>query len=121
MGYDMLHNDRKRIQDSIRRIGNQETIDGIRVFNKAGEVIYSSNPAEVGLMVDMEATSCYRCHLTDTPVKLLKEQEHMRIFRTDPDSPRQLGIIMLVGSLSQAPQSTDRARGVGCHHAAHQG
>jgi signal transduction histidine kinase len=26
-------------------------------------------------------------------VKLLKEQEHMRIFRTDPDSPRQLGII----------------------------
>lgn len=93
MGYDMLHNDRKRIQDGIRRIGNQETIDGIRVFNKAGEVIYSSDPAEVGLMVDMEATSCYRCHLTDTPVKLLKEQEHMRIFRTDPDSPRQLGII----------------------------
>jgi len=93
MGYDMLHNDRKRIQDGIRRIGSQETVDGIRVFNKAGEVIYSSNPAEVGLMVDMEATSCYRCHLTDTPVKLLKEQEHMRIFRTDPDSPRQLGII----------------------------
>lgn len=93
MGYDMLHNDRKRIQDGIRRIGRQETIDGIRVFNKAGEVIYSSDPAEIGLMVDMEATSCYRCHLTDTPVKLLKEQEHMRIFRTDPDSPRQLGII----------------------------
>ncbi len=93
MGYDMLHNDRKRIQDSIRRIGSQETIDGIRVFNKAGEVIYSSDPAEIGLMVDMEATSCYRCHLTGTPVKLLKEQEHMRIFRTDPDSPRQLGII----------------------------
>jgi two-component system NtrC family sensor kinase len=93
MGYDMLHNDRKRIQDSIRRIGSQETIDGIRVFNKAGEVIYSSDPAEIGLMVNMEATSCYRCHLTGTPVKLLKEQEHMRIFRTDPDSPRQLGII----------------------------
>ncbi len=93
MGYDMLHNDRKRIQDGIRRIGSQETIDGIRVFNKAGEVIYSSDPAEIGLMVNMEATSCYRCHLTGTPVKLLKEQEHMRIFRTDPDSPRQLGII----------------------------
>jgi two-component system NtrC family sensor kinase len=93
MGYDMLHNDRKRIQDGIRRIGSQETIESIRVFNKAGEVIYSSKPDEIGLMVDMEATSCYRCHLTDTPVKLLKEQEHMRIFRTDPDSPRQLGMI----------------------------
>ncbi len=93
MGYDMLHNDRKRIQDGIHRIGSQETIESIRVFNKAGEVIYSSSPDEIGLMVDMEATSCYRCHLTDTPVKLLKEQEHMRIFRTDPDSPRQLGMI----------------------------
>jgi two-component system NtrC family sensor kinase len=93
MGYDMLHNDRKRIQDSIHRIGGQETIDGIRVFNKAGEVIYSSTPAEVGSMVSMEATSCYRCHLTGTPVKLLGKQEHMRIFRPDPDSPRLLGII----------------------------
>jgi len=93
MGYDMLHNDRKRIQDSIHRIGSQETIDGIRVFNKAGEVIYSSSPAEVGNMVSMEATSCYRCHLTGTPVKLLEKQEHMRIFRPAPDSPRLLGII----------------------------
>ena len=32
MNYDMLHADRKRIQDGIRRIGQQGTIDGIRVF-----------------------------------------------------------------------------------------
>ncbi len=42
MGYDMLHNDRVRIQDSISRIGSQGAINGIRVFNKDGEVIYSS-------------------------------------------------------------------------------
>ena len=93
MGYDMLHNDRKRIQEDVRRIGKQGTIDGIRVFNKMGEVIYSSKAAEVGKMVDIKAATCFRCHLTGKPVKLLKKQEHMRIFRTEPDLPRQLGII----------------------------
>jgi two-component system NtrC family sensor kinase len=93
MGYDMLHNDRVRIQDSISRIGNQGAIDGIRVFNKAGEVIYSSIPREIGKMVTMEATSCYRCHLTGEPMKSLQKQEHMRIFRPAPDGPRLLGII----------------------------
>jgi two-component system NtrC family sensor kinase len=93
MGYDMLHADRQRIQDGIRRIGSQETINGISVFNKAGEVIYSSDPTEIGNMVSIEASSCYRCHLTGEPVKLLEKQEHMRIFRTTPDSPRMLGII----------------------------
>jgi two-component system NtrC family sensor kinase len=93
MGYDMLHNDRVRIQDSISRIGSQGTINGIRVFNKEGEVIYSSIPKEIGRMVTMEATSCYRCHLTGKPLKKLQKQEHMRIFRPDPDGPRLLGII----------------------------
>lgn len=93
MGYDMLHNDRKRIQDDVRRIGKQGTIDGIRVFNKMGEVIYSSESAEIGKMVDIKAATCFRCHLTGKPVKRLQKQEHMRFFRTDPDSPRQLGII----------------------------
>ena len=93
MGYDMLHNDRVRIQDGISRIGKQEAIDGIRVFNKEGEVIYSSNPSDIGKMVSMEATSCYRCHLTGEPMKTLQEQEHMRIFRPVEDGPRLLGII----------------------------
>jgi two-component system NtrC family sensor kinase len=93
MGYDMLHNDRRRIQDDVRRIGKQGTIDGIRVFNKEGEVIYSSESTEIGKMVDIKAATCFRCHLTGSPVKLLEKQEHMRIFRPDLDSPRQLGII----------------------------
>jgi two-component system NtrC family sensor kinase len=93
MGYDMLHDDRTRIQDSISRIGVQEVVSGINVFNKEGEVIYSSRLDRVGHMVSIEAASCYRCHLTGQPLKTLKKQEHMRIFRPDPASSRRLGII----------------------------
>ncbi len=91
--YDMLHNDRQRIHESIRRIGNQESIDRIRVFNKSGEIIYSSDSADIGKMVDQKAESCYRCHLAGEPLEHLDKQERSRIFRPDPDSSRLLGII----------------------------
>src|ERR1035437_4139982 len=50
--YDMLLNQRDRIHESIKRMGNQQSIQRIRVMNKAGEVIYSSDAAEIGKMVD---------------------------------------------------------------------
>lgn len=91
--YDMLHNDRKQVHESIRRIGRQESIDRIRVFNKSGEIIYSSDPADIGKMVDKKAESCYRCHLAGKPLEHLETQERTRIFRPHEDSSRLLGII----------------------------
>jgi two-component system NtrC family sensor kinase len=91
--YDMLHNDRERIHESIRRIGGQESIDRIRVFNKLGAIIYSSDSAEIGTMVDKKAESCYRCHSAGQPLEHLEQQARTRVFRPHPDSPRLLGII----------------------------
>ena len=93
MGYDMLHNDRKRIHDGIRRIGKQESIDRIRIFNKLGEIIYSSDSAEIGKMVDKKAESCYRCHSAGKPLEHLETPERTRVFRPHQDSSRLLGII----------------------------
>ncbi|MFC1776091.1 sensor histidine kinase [Pseudomonadota bacterium] len=93
MGYDMLHEDRKRIRDSIRRIGGQKSVDHIRVFNKPGEIVYSSNQTEVGNLVDMNADVCNRCHIEGNTLVNLKQQERLRIFRPDKDSARMLGII----------------------------
>jgi two-component system NtrC family sensor kinase len=91
--YDMLHNDRPRIHESIRRIGAQESIDRIRVFNKSGEIIYSSDPSEIGRMVDKDAESCYRCHAAGAPLAHLDTPERTRVFQPAPDASRLLGII----------------------------
>jgi two-component system NtrC family sensor kinase len=91
--YDMLRNDRDRIHESIRRIGEQESIDRVRVFNKSGEIIYSSDAADIGTMVDKKAESCYRCHSMGKPLEHLETQERTRIFQPHSDSPRLLGII----------------------------
>jgi two-component system NtrC family sensor kinase len=91
--YDMLHNDRDRIHESIRRIGGQESIDRVRVFNKTGEIIYSSDSNEIGQMVDKRAESCYRCHAAGAPLEHLDTGQRTRIFRPSEDSARLLGII----------------------------
>jgi two-component system NtrC family sensor kinase len=91
--YDMLLNQRERIHQTIRRMGNQPSIQRIRVMNKAGAVIYSSDTAEIGTMVDKNAESCYRCHSAGQPLEKLEMKERTRVFRVHPDSSRMLGII----------------------------
>ncbi len=91
--YDMLLNQRERIRQSIQRMGNQPSIQRIRVMNKAGEIIYSSDRGEIGRMVDKKAESCYICHSDGEPLKRLEMKERTRIFRARPDASRTLGII----------------------------
>ena len=90
---DMLRNDRERIHESIRRIGQQDSIDRIRVLNKSGEIIYSSEAADIGKMVDKDAEACYRCHSAGAPLEHLDSQDRTRVFQPLPDSARLLGII----------------------------
>jgi len=90
---DMVRNDRERIHESIRRIGRQDSIDRIRILNKSGEIIYSSEAADIGTMVDKNAEACYRCHSAGAPLEHLDSQERTRVFQPLPESPRLLGII----------------------------
>ena len=90
---DMLRNDRERIHESIRRIGQQDSIDRVRVLNKSGEIIYSSEEADIGKMVDKNAEACYRCHSAGAPLEHLDSQDRTRVFQPVSDSPRLLGII----------------------------
>ncbi len=91
--YDMLLNQRERIHETIKRMGNQSSIQRIRIMNKGGEVIYSSDTTEIGKMVDKNAESCYMCHSAGQPIERLEMKDRTRVFRVHPDSARTLGII----------------------------
>jgi len=91
--YDMLLNQRERIHETITRMGTQSSIQRIRIMNKSGAVIYSSDTAEIGKMVDKKAEACTMCHSADTPLERLEMKDRTRVFRIHPDSARTLGII----------------------------
>ncbi len=91
---DMLQNQRENIYEMINRIGNSgEGIKKIRIFNKAGEVIYSSYADEIGSTVDMKDENCYACHAADKPLEKVPFPSRTRIFKTKESENRQLGII----------------------------
>ena len=46
--YDMLENRRDNLQRQIAHLGRQDGIEAVRVFNKEGRVVFSSEPAELG-------------------------------------------------------------------------
>jgi len=91
--YDMLLNEPSRIHETIKRLGSQPSIERIRIMNKAGQVIYSSDAQEIGKMVDKSGESCVRCHFIDPPLKSLGMKERTRVFRRPNDQSRTLGII----------------------------
>ena len=91
--YDMLLNQRDHIHEIINNIGAQPSIRDVRILNKDGEIIYSSQSEDIGKMVDKNAESCYVCHTEDKPIQRLSIKDRTRIFRTHPDSSRVLGVI----------------------------
>ncbi|HFE53153.1 MAG TPA: HAMP domain-containing protein [Bacteroidetes bacterium] len=87
----MLLNRRQDVFEIIQNIGQQPGVEGIRVFNKRGEIVYSTDPSEVGKRVDMKAESCVDCHRGPEPIRNASMDEQPRIFRA-PDGHRVLGM-----------------------------
>lgn len=92
--YDMMLNQRDRIQQTINSIGTQPHIRDVRIINKDGQITYSSNPNNINQMVDKRAESCYACHAEDRPLEHISITERTRIFKIHPDSSRIIGIII---------------------------
>ena len=89
--FDMLHNYRDALYNSIENVGTQEEIEKVRIFNKEGMIMFSSDKGERGKMVDKEAEACYACHAVDKPLERLDIPERSRIFQAD--GYRVLGMI----------------------------
>ncbi len=88
----MLQNRWEDAHHIMETIGRQEGVDRVRVFNKEGLILFSTDRPEVGKAVDKRAESCYACHAAEKPLERLKLPERARIFRT-AERERILGMI----------------------------
>jgi two-component system NtrC family sensor kinase len=88
----MLRNDSDGVHRIIQNIGAQQGISRVRVFNKEGRIRTSTDPGEVGALVDKGAEECYACHQRDRPMDRLDRADRVRLFRAE-SGERILGII----------------------------
>jgi two-component system NtrC family sensor kinase len=76
----------------METIGQQEGVSRVRIFNKEGLILFSTDRSEVGRSVDKQAESCYACHEAEKPLERLHVSERARIIETR-DGERILGMI----------------------------
>ena len=93
MQFDMLQNHREHITRVMNSVGEEECIKNVRLLNKEGEIIYSTDTTEIGTMLDKKGESCYVCHVENEPLQKLPIKKRSRIFRIHPDSSSMLGVI----------------------------
>ncbi len=80
--YDMLKYESEAVHNIIETIGEQEGIEKIRIFNKEGKIMFSTDKKDVGTMVDKRAEACYACHSAEKPLEKLSMPERNRIYKS---------------------------------------
>jgi two-component system, NtrC family, sensor kinase len=90
--YYMLRNDREGMYHAIATMADEPGMVRVRIFDKEGQISYSSDTAEVGHVVDKGAEACYGCHVQSQPLARLDRPDRFRIYR-DGKGQRILGII----------------------------
>ena len=90
--YSMMLNRKEDVYQTILTIGKEKGVEGIRIYNKRGEIMFSSDTTEKMQIVDMHAEACYVCHEKGKPLESLASDNRMRIYAA-PKGYRVLGLI----------------------------
>ena len=90
--HDMLLNRSESVDRIINTIAAQDGIEKVRIFNKEGEIILSTEPGDLGRMVDQQTEACDMCHTADEPLEKVAASKRTRVF-TAASGMRTFGII----------------------------
>ena len=90
--YAMMTNARDDINQIILNIARQKEIETIRIYNKAGQIKFSNQRAEVDQVTNIKAEACDVCHHWDPPLESLTPEQGRRFF-TMPSGEQVMGVI----------------------------
>jgi two-component system, NtrC family, sensor kinase len=90
--YSMLLNRKDDVYQIISTIGKEPGVEGIRIYNKRGEIMFSIDKSEENTIVDMHTEACYACHSQEKPLESLPTTNRTRIYEAS-SGHRVLGVI----------------------------
>ncbi len=92
----MLRNDKGEAQEIVSAVGNEPGIDGIRIINKDGSVVFATDAAQINRRLGFRDEACAICHDHNGLVTPEGEQgNQFRIFTT-PNGERVLSISTVI-------------------------
>ena len=107
--YSMLLNRKEDVHNIITSIGGEPGIEGIRIYNKQGEIIFGTRPAELHTTVDMNAEACVTCHSSAALESPQPTNEQLSRIFTSPSGERVVGLITPIRNKSQCSDAACHA------------
>jgi hypothetical protein len=100
--YSMLINRKEDIHQTFENFSQMPGFEVIRIYDKEGEVIFTTRPEEASTRVTINSEACQVCHRYPEPLKALETKERHRII-TAPDGHR---ILALINPVEKSPPAT---------------
>jgi two-component system NtrC family sensor kinase len=88
----MLADHRDAVYAVMQTIAEKQGIDRIRMFNRDGQVMYSTAAGEGGTRVNKSSEVCSVCHSSLEPRTVVNASARARVFR-EPDGHRSLAMV----------------------------
>jgi len=76
----MLQNQPAYVDQIIQDVARLESIARVRILNKEGRIIHTTDVAERGRTVDRQAEGCFLCHQGEKPLAQLPHDARWRIY-----------------------------------------
>lgn len=107
MHYSMLLNRKEDVYQIVTMIGTEPGVEGIRIYNKRGEIMFSTDKEEEHSTVNMNGEACFACHDQGKPLESLPIPNRTRIY----ESPNKYRILGLINPIRNEPACSNNA----CH------
>ena len=107
--HSMLVNQKEEVHNIISSIGGEQGIEGLRIYNKQGEVIFGTIAGDLRSKVDMNAEACVSCHGSGRLES--HESTQLRLYRifTNASGDRVLGLITPIKNEAQCSDAACHA------------
>lgn len=105
--HSMMLNRNSDVDAIIAGMGGEPGIEGIRIYSKSGQIIFSTTAADIHRIVDMNAEACISCHSGGLQNPHPSSADLSRIF-TAADGHRVLGLITPI-------RNEDQCASADCH------
>lgn len=105
--YAMLKDDRITLGNIIINIGEQESVEHVRIFNKKGLIMFSARSGEIHQIVDKKAAGCIVCHAGPVVATRMGRMEQARRYINE----RSKHVLAITAPIYNEPDCVNAA----CH------
>lgn len=79
--YSMLLNRTYDVHQIVNTIGTEPGVERIRIYNKLGYIIFSTDSSELNTVVDLKVEECAVCHTSSKPSNKIPAEHKIRVFK----------------------------------------